>query len=290
MGRRSAVAAYSAALLTAAWLPAQQPQPTGMLSPSRPIYLTNDGVPDGVGDLPATIIKTPGNTTAFVLDFAGVSCNGQTQFYSEGQPGGGAGQKIDEFGRGFGTEVTATNLDTSDPFEARPTRGHFQERFQGPGTGDFDFVDSDGDHLYERATVAGTGSGGPVQADLDFVPADTDGDTIPDYVTLSSLAPFTFGGLNCDPGGTPTDYDQIWLPLATENSGERAVVGDLDGNNVADPELLWGPRLELGEPPPPSPSVIEVPTISRYGVAFLSLALLGLGIHLLRRRDPAAGA
>ena len=287
MGRRSAVVAYSAALLTAAWLPAQQPQPVGMLSPTRPIYLTNDGVPDGVGDLPATIIRNgTGNNTTFLLDFAGVDCNGQTQYFADGAPGA-ASPKIDEFGRGAGTEVNATNLDTSDPTEPRPTRGHYDQLGQGQIFGDFDLVDDNGDHRYERATVNGDNGGTPVQADLDLVPADTDGDSLPDYVTLSNLQPLNFFGLNCSPGGNPTNYDQIWLPLAREDNGELAVIGDLDGNNVADPTLLWGPRLDLGQPPP---SGIAIPTMSRYGIAFLTLALLGLGVHLLRRRQPAAGA
>ena len=124
------------------------------------------------------------------------------------------------------------------------------------------------------------------QADLDLVPADTDDDGSPDYVTLSSLQPFNFFGINCEPGGTPTEYDQIWLPLAREDNGDLSVVGDLDGDGVADPELLWGPKLFLGAP---GPSVLEVPTLSRLGVAFLALALLALGVQLLRRR-PAAGA
>lgn len=254
-----------------------------MLSPTRPIYFTNDGTPDGVGDLPATIIPGSGNLTPFLLDFAGVDCGGQTQYFAEGSAGGPT-PKIDQFGRGAGTEVTATNLDTSDPFEPRPTRGHYDQLGQGTIVGDFDLLDDNGDHRYERATVNGDDGGTPVQADLDLIPADTDGDGTPDYVTLSNLQPFNFFGINCSPGGQPTQFNQIWLPVAREANGELAVVGDLDGNDVADPFLLWGPRLDLGQPP----SVLAVPTLSRYGIAFLSLALLGLGVQLLRRRGPAA--
>lgn len=285
MAQRGWVGIVAAWTLATGVAQGQSPQPTGMMSPSRPFYLTNDGAPDGVGDVPGTIQMGPyGNVTPLSADFGAVPCNGQTQFFAEGypsQPGG----VLDQFGRGGLPEVTAGNFDTSDPSQPRPTNGHYDELGAGgPVQGDFDLSDSDGDHRYERARVLGADGGGPVQADLDFVPADTNGDGDPDYVTLTNLAPLDFFGVNCVVNGTPTDFDQAWLPLARDLDGDFAIIADLDGDGQADPELAWGPKLQIGQP-----RVLGIPTLSNLGLAALTLVLLGVGVHLLRRRETAAG-
>jgi hypothetical protein len=286
MNRRWTYGAFVGCLLIAVALPAQQP--TGMLSPTRGFRLTYDGVPDGVNDADGTIVRTVGPQNAFQAQFGNLICNGQGSFYADGLTGGLG--RIDQFGRGAGTEVTATDLDMSDA-QPRPTRGHYDELGQGVVTGDFELIDDDGNHKYDRATVVGNNPRGGVQVDLDLVPADVEGDPDPDYVTLSSLEPFNFFGLNCHepvPGApTGTEYTQIWLPLATDLDGDAAVIGDLDGDDIADPDLFWGPKLQFGPEPPPS--VLEVPAISRLGVALLALALLAVGVRSLRRRTSAAG-
>jgi len=287
MHRVGVLLAVGGVVLGATAVAAQSPQPTGMMSPARPFYLTNDGMPDGVGDLPGAIHygnQTTGNVTPMFADFGSNPCNGASQFFvdaSASQTGG----VLDQFGRS-GPEVVVDEFDDSDPSQPRPVSATYdQGGAGGPVGGGLTFADSDGDHRYERAQVAGTDGGGPVNATLDLVPADTDGDGDPDYVTFSSLEPLDFFGMNCDVGGTPTDFTQIWLPLARDLDGDFAVIGDLDGDGTADPELAWGPKLAIG-----TPSVLAVPTLSGAGVAVLALALLGLGVRMMRRRDPAASA
>jgi hypothetical protein len=285
MAQRAWVGIVAAWTLAAGVAQAQSPQPTGMLSPTRPFFFTNDGVPDGVGDVPGTIMMGAyGNVTPFAADFGSVPCFGQTQFLADGFPSQQGGI-VDQFGRGA-AEVTVGNFDTSDPTQPRPTNGHYDELGGGgPVQGDFDLSDSDGDHRYENAHVLGADGGGPVQADLDIVPADADNDGEPDHVTLTNIAVLDFFGVNCVVNGTPTDFDQVWFPLARDLDGDFAIIADLDGDGEADPELAWGPKLQLGS----GPRFVGIPTLSNLGLAALTLILLGVGVHLLRRRETAAG-
>ena len=83
------VAASSMVLLSATLAVAQPvpPQPTGMVGPLNPVLFTQDGVPDGTGDLPG-ILEFADDTRAgegtvsrgIQLNLGNVICNGASTF------------------------------------------------------------------------------------------------------------------------------------------------------------------------------------------------------------------
>ncbi len=288
-------------LLSAALAGAQPvpPQPTGMVGPLNPVLFTQDGVPDGTGDLPAILEFIPfadaGEGTVargIQLNFGNVVCNGASTFGVVGTSSQSA-LPLDEFGRAPG-EVTANEFDTSDAVHPRPISAAFQEGgnptiLGGGGSGSASMLDADGDHAYEQLAVQGTNGGGPVAATLDLRTHDEDGDGLADYVSLFDPAPvdpqfnlavLQFFGLGCD--SSPEPYTEAWVPVGRDLDGDPAVIGDLDGNGIADPEFYFGPKLAIRGP------VVQIPTLSGFGIVALAAALLLGGLGLMRRRGLAA--
>ncbi len=290
------VVASSAIVLSAALAGAQPvpPQPTGMVGPLNPVLFTQDGVPDGVGDLPGILeFFTPppvgeGNPQRTIqINFGNVNCNGASAFRIEGASSQST-LPFDEFGRAPG-EVTANGFDTSDTAHPRPISAAFQES-GGAGTGSAALLDADGDHAYEQMSLAGSNGGGPVAATLDIQTYDGDGDGVPDFATFFDPAPgdpqfnlavLQFFGLNCD--SSPNPYTQAWVPVGRDLDGDPAIIGDLDGNGIADPEFYFGPKLQIRR------SIVQIPTLSGLGLAALVALLLLAGLGLMRRRGLAAG-
>lgn len=295
------VAASSMVLLSATLAVAQPvpPQPTGMVGPLNPVLFTQDGVPDGVGDLPG-ILEFADDTRAgegtvsrgIQLNLGNVICNGASTFRVEGAPSQ-SGQPFDEFGRAPG-EVMANEFDTSDTAHPRPISAAFQEGGSVPGlgggaSGSAFMLDADGDHAYEQMAVQGANSGGPVAATLDLRTHDADGDGLPEYVSFFDPAPvdpqfnlavLQFYGLGCD--SSPDPYTEAWVPVGRDLDGDPAVIGDLDGNGIADPEFYFGPKLAIRGP------VVQIPTLSGFGIVALAAVLLLVGLRLMRRRGLAA--
>jgi hypothetical protein len=269
---------------------APPPQPTGMLSPSNPVLFTMDGLPDGNGDLPAMIEYQAftGGPGVVQVNFGNVVCNGSPihRAQAEAMPAGGP---INEFAAGSGM-VMLSSLDNSDPMYPRPIGASYTEGPGSPSQGSAAMVDSDGDHRYEGLMVGGTKGGSPVAAELDLHFYDGDRDGFPEFVTLFDPAPadpmynlgvLQFFGLDCV--GSTMPYTQAWIPVARDLDGDPAVIGDLDGNGIADPEFLWGPKLRFGG------GLLQVPTLSGLGLAALATLLLVVGWALMRRRALTAG-
>lgn len=280
--------AIAVILLCAAQAGAQSPQPTGMLSPTNPVLFTNDGMPDGNGgDQPGLIEYIPVTTgPSFVqVNFGQTDCNGSpihgALAYSDGGP-------FNRFAAGSG-EVSIGELDTSDPSHPRPISAAYSQPTEGGGSaGEAEMIDSDGDHRYERMVVQGNKGADPVAAELDLLSYDPNGDGLPEHVTLFdpagdpdfNLGVLQFFGLDCDGGS----YDQAWVPVGRDLDGDPAIIGDLDGNGEADPEFLWGPKLETGVR-----SLMAIPTLSEVGLVVLATLLLLGGLRAMRRRGVEAG-
>ncbi len=287
--RKSAnlVVASSMILLSATLAGAQAPQPSGMLSPTNPALLTMDGMPDGNGDVPVTIafVAPPTGGQGFLEVM--INCNGgfslplQAAASQNGMP-------FDGFGR-VPDEVMIDQFDTSDAMHPRPIGAAFAESGQAGGNvGMAMMVDSDGNHQYERLMVQGTKGGMPVAAELDLRSADRNQDGFPEYVTLFdpaaadpmyNLGVLQFFGWYCN----NEMYDQVWLPVARDLDNDAAIIGDLDGDGIADPEFYWGPKLQIAS------TLLQVPTLSGLGLAALAALLLLVGLRLMRRRGLAAG-
>ncbi len=279
--------AVAVILLCAAQAGAQPQQPTGMLSPSNPVLFTNDGVPDGNGDQPGLIeyIPATGGPSLVQVNFGQTDCNGspihRALAYSDGGP-------FNRFAAGSG-EVAIEELDSSDPMHPRPIGAIYSEGTEGASSGDAEMLDTDGDHRYERMLVQGNKGADPVAAELDLLSYDPDGDGLPEHVSLFdpagdpdfNLGVLQFFGLDCDGGS----YDQAWVPVARDLDGDPAIIGDLDGDGDADPEFLWGPKLQVG-----ARSLVGIPTLSGAGLVALATLLLLGGLRLMRRRGVEAGA
>lgn len=286
----SAMVVGVAILLSAGAAGAQSPQPTGMISPSNPVLFTHDGLPDGNGDLVAGIEHSPvtAGPGLVAVNFGNVNCNGSPIFRASAEAMPPTGP-INEFAAGSGV-VMINQLDSSDAAHPRPIGANYAEP-SGPGQGQAMMLDSDGDHLYERLMIQGSKGSGPVAAELDLLSYDPDGDGKPEFVTLFDPTPadpqfnlgvLQFFGLSCDDGHT---YHQGWVPVGRDLDGDPAIIGDLNGDSIADPEFLWGPKLQTG-----ARSLVQIPTLSGFGLAALAALLLFVGVRLMRRRGSEAGA
>ena len=89
-----------------------------------------------------------------------------------------------------------------------------------------------------------------------------------------------FFGLGCD--SSPDPYTEAWVPVGRDLDGDPAIIGDLDGNGIADPEFYFGPKLAIRGP------VVQIPTLSGFGLVALAAVLLLVGLRLMRRRGLAA--
>jgi hypothetical protein len=277
-------------LLSAGVAGAQSPQPTGMVSPSNPVLFTHDGLPDGNGDLAAGVEYFAATTGPGLVgvNFGNVNCNGSPIFraLAEAMPPTGP---VNEFSAGSGM-VMISELDSSDAAHPRPIGADYTEP-SGPGQGQAMMLDSNGDHLYERLMIQGANGDGPVAAELDLQSYDPDGDGKPEFVTLFDPAPadpqfnlgvLQFFGLSCDDGHT---YDKAWIPVGRDLDDDPAIIGDLNGDGIADPPFLWGPKLQVG-----ARSLVQIPTLSGFGLAALAALLLFVGVRLMRRHGSEAGA
>lgn len=296
MRYRSQLAASVAFVFSAALAGAQPvpPQPTGMVGPLNPVLFTQDGVPDGTGDLPGILefFSVPpagdgGLQRTIRLNFGDVDCNGAPTFQIEGATDQ-TGQPFTSFGRSPG-EVAVNFFDTSDTAHPRPIGAAFDEA-GGAGVGSAALLDSNADNAYEQMTIGGSNGSGPVAATLDIQTYDGDGDGLADFATFFDPAPadpqfnlgvLQFFGLDCD--SSPNPYTQAWVPVGRDLDGDPAIIGDLDGNGIADPEFYFGPKLQIGGP------VVQIPTLSGFGLAALAAVLLLVGLGLMRRRGLAAG-
>ena len=289
------VVASSMILLSVALAGAQPgPQPTGMVGPSNPVLFTQDGVPDGAGDLPGILEFTPftvvGEGTGgrgIQVNFGSVLCFGTSTFPIFGAPSQ-TGMPFDEFGRFQLSEVMVDGYDTSDTAHPRPINTAFQEAF-GAGVGSSTLLDADGDHAYEQMMIAGSNNSGPVAATLDLMTFDGNADGLPDYVTLFDPTPadpmfnlgvLQFFGLFCD--SSPNPYTGIWIPVGRDLAGDPAIILDLDDDGIADPEFYFGPKLQIRG------SLVQIPTLSGFGLVALAAVLLLVGLGLMRRRGLAA--
>jgi hypothetical protein len=144
-------------------------------------------------------------------------------------------------------------------------------------------------------------SGGVFQHAIDVALTDSNRDGVFDGLrmegTMSAATSFVFGPNNNSVSipwsqasalGIKTsetcagDVPQVWIPLADTNGDGRgdAVVLDLDGDGLADPDLFSGPIITV-------PAVPSMGPIGRFSL----MMLLGLiGAWFLSRRRHASGS
>jgi len=188
-------------------------------------------------------------------------------------------------------EVVSTSF-----VEGRPTRVHFEElKPNAPVlTGWGELQDRNGDGLCERGVMARHFNGGTIKVVLNFVGADVDGDSHPDYVSIpwaySDLVGVAVGD-GCGPTWTASEDPQVWVPLVdTDDDGvPDSVVADLDGDFRADDMFFWTPPLSMVAAPgrPYIPGDREgtyVQKSSHMGLGALILGLAMGGWLTLRKR------
>ena len=250
---------------------------TQMLTATNPIMLTSDGQPSflDVNDEPVLLTHATGNPGD--LDFT--SCVG-TDELDTFPDGNGI---VMGFGFDTGPEIfRVTSVDTSDVHPRPIVWEYDEEPISGVVAFTATFVDTNGNNKYEHVRAVGQlDDNTPFDFVFTFLFHDANSDLFPDYVTFGfppELGSVLF--FDCT-----NNYNQLWVPVARDLQGDPAVILDLNGAGGADAEFLWGPKFEGAR------SILEIPTLSRFGVAALAFLLLFAGLWLARRRgQPTRGA
>lgn len=135
----------------------------------------------------------------------------------------------------------------------------------GHASGDGGVVDANGDHIYDD--IEGTGGGGEMGAINFLIDIVIDGSgnyaTIP-WAEADALA---VQSSPCVNGGLPAP---IHFPIAdsTGDGVRDAIVLDLDGNGIPDPQFLLGPVIAGAQA-----ARFSVPTLSQWGILLAGLAI-----------------
>ncbi|HUJ13550.1 MAG TPA: hypothetical protein VL284_07125 [Thermoanaerobaculia bacterium] len=158
----------------------------------------------------------------------------------------------------------------------------------GPQGGTGQLVQDSMTGMFNALHIAGSTT--PVNATLNFVYLDTNGDGFADWISI----PWSEAGLlgvnfNNEISGIDP---QVWVPLAdTDGDGKGdAIVVDLDGDGTPDPDLHQSAPGSFGPMPAPSSIATNVPTLSEWVTLLLILTLMAVALWQLRRvQPPAAG-
>ncbi len=136
--------------------------------------------------------------------------------------------------------------------------------------------DNNNDGAYESGLGVGTSpSGQQRNVTVNWTYTDVTGDGNPDYISIPWSQASAVGVVFNDGCGDPDP--QVFAPLADSDGDGRpdAIVLDLDGNGVADPQFFRSPRLVA-----PTPT----PTMNVWGLGVLFLLLASLGYWSLKQR------
>ena len=189
---------------------------------------------------------------------------------------------VPPYNGGNRTTENQTESIVADEIEGgRPV--HFAMNVDKPGfpdkNGTAEVVDDNLDGVYDA--FEGAGDGG-INFSLDILLADVSADGFDDYASIpwaqaSALGVETGDGCLVS-GGDP----QIWIPLADTNDDGQpdSIVLDLDGNNVPDPDFLFGPVIAGAGVAPADNSI---PTLSQWALLLASLALAATAWVQIRR-------
>ncbi|MCF8145001.1 MAG: IPTL-CTERM sorting domain-containing protein [Deltaproteobacteria bacterium] len=130
-----------------------------------------------------------------------------------------------------------------------------------------------GQATFDQVHLVGTKRSGPVDVILSL--AERDG-----YIGVTNLA--SLGVINTCGGADANS--QILLPLGTGDHGQPAIVLDINGDGIPDPEFLQGPPIS-GLPLAPA-----IPTLTEWGLIVMTLILLIVGLRFLRNNASPASA
>ena len=182
---------------------------------------------------------------------------------------------VDAYGRLLGFDYLEQHLEYGSP----------ERQVLGNVEGQVMFMDTDGDGNHDvwrvdhQGDTIGNYGPPPFVLDIDVVPVDLDGDTVPDAATLND-----FFGVWAQLTGNPGDpQGQVYLPLVDDpdEPGKRTLMFDstsLDATTVAGADL---PRIA---PIAGLPSRIPgIPALDGWGMAVLLALMSALALYFLRR-------
>jgi hypothetical protein len=179
------------------------------------------------------------------------SADGSGRFRSAGRVNNGRNQVVN---------ITGSIGAAATQFSLTETLGT-SVRASGTGT----LVDSNGDGAADSMSISGTK--GSAVVSFVFTPSST-------YASIPVAQAFLLGARQgrCGPA-----VGQIWVPLADTNGDGRgdAVVFDLDGNGIPDPQFFTSPPV----------GALGVPTTNTWGLALLTLLLGAAGVWYLGQRQ-----
>lgn len=182
--------------------------------------------------------------------------------------------------------INLTNRDSSGRFTGVSRTNDFREQsinvagFAGGGPSAFSYMERDGTGVREQGGGALADSNGDGRMDsmavagrvntmltLVFTPDSS-------YVSIpvSQAAALGARGRSCGPSSVP----QVWVPLADTNADGigDAIVLDLNGDGIADPEFYRSPAL----------GATQVPSTNSVGLLILTVLLGGIGVWYIGRR------
>jgi hypothetical protein len=231
-----------------------------LVGPQFPIVADANGNGPGPGDTPVTPTLGGANTIQLSPVFSCGTQQNNTVALS-GSDGSGRYRTFTRTNNGRTQVLNVTNTSGSMAmgFSGTETLGT-SVRAQGSAS----VMDGNGDGMVDGLSMST--SNGSMLVSLVFTP-DSGSVSIP--VAQAMMLGAKQG--TCGPA-----FSQIWVPLADTNGDGRgdAIVLDLDGNGIPDPQFFRSPPV----------GAIGVPTTNNMGLALLTLLLGGTGVWYLGRR------
>jgi hypothetical protein len=231
-----------------------------MVGPQFPILADGNGNGPGSGDTPVTPSLGGPNTLQL------------SSLYSCGTQPNNIVTLSGSDGSGRFRSYSRTNDGRNQVMNVTDTSGSMALGFSGTETegstvrarGNAAVLDGNGDGAVDGLSMSSTN--GSMMVSLVFTPDSA-------FVSIPVAQAVMLGAQQGDCG---PPFSQIWVPLADTNGDGRgdAVVLDLDGNGIADPQFFRSPPV----------GAIGVPTTNNMGLALLTLVLGGTGVWYLGRR------
>ena len=264
-----------------------QPSPTGMLGPITPARAAalSPGTVLPVDDPPIIPFRSVGNTFTLSNPWETAIDANNTFTLSNLDAGGMYLTATRVTNQGLTQSVTITGFasnGTPNTFAFSQTGGT-----HGPQTGTAALTQTGG--KFDGAQISSSTT--PLSVTIPFIFIDTNGDGFGDFVSI----PWSYAGLlgvDTSKSIMGTLNPQIWVPLAdTDGDGKPdAVVVDLNGDGVPDPDLHQGSPGSIGPVAAPPTLPVGTPTLSEWAMLLLVLTLAAVALWQLRRlQPPAAG-
>jgi hypothetical protein len=260
----------------------------GMLSAGNPILVDDDGDGPDNGDrrFYALPCYRPGthNNEDYCLTHPWQSCydTGGLRGQFEGSSDGVVADPniVDGFGRSTATSYQSAVVGEVDR-HGRPSQWQMVSATFGKPTkeGKLEMIDANNDARYEYLRIEEI-AGNPDFPTmlLGLVGADTNNDNFPDYASVEwSVQNATTWGIRDCPQEGVGPADPIWVPVGRDAQGDAAVILDLNDDGAPDPQFLLGPKLALGAP------VVPIPTLGEWALLALGGLLAGAGVRRARQ-------